>query len=120
MAAPAENTSNKQPQTSEDKKWNARAYPQNKEKKDGIPMLKFRKGNNFYKFRQAMTEVCLKEYGNLGCLIKEEKACIPEFVKYVAPMESTLYANELKALKMEEVKEYAKKVAKVEADKPKM
>jgi hypothetical protein len=38
----------------------------------------------------------------------------------VAPTGSTLDADELKALKMEAVKEYAEKVTKVEADGQKM
>ncbi len=44
------------------------------EKRDGVPMLRFGKGNNFFKFRQVLAEVCLKEYGHVGRLIEEEKA----------------------------------------------
>ncbi len=82
-------------------------------------MLRFGKGNNLYKFRHALAEVCLKQYGNLGLIIEEENAYLLEFNQLVAPMGSTLDADELKALKMA-VKEYAEKVAKVEADGPKM
>jgi hypothetical protein len=29
-------------------------------------MLRYGKGNNFYKFKAALSEAVLKEYGNLG------------------------------------------------------
>jgi hypothetical protein len=34
-------------------------------RKDGIPMLRFGKGNNYHKFQHALSEVALKEFGNL-------------------------------------------------------
>jgi hypothetical protein len=72
MAAPAEKPPTK---PAEDKKRHAKPFPKESvEKKEGIPMLRFGKGNPFYKFRQALSEVCLKAFGNLGHLIEEEKA----------------------------------------------
>ncbi len=56
----------------------------------------------------------------MGRLIKEEKAYLPVFAQFVAPPGRTLDADEEKALKVEAVKEYAKKLAKVEAESPKM
>jgi hypothetical protein len=118
MAAPAEKPPTK---PAEDKKRHARPFPKKSdEKKEGILILRFGKGNNFYKFRHALSEVCLKEFGNLGRLIEEEKAYVPEFHQFVAPAGMILDADEERALKLEAVKEYAKKVAKVETDGPKM
>ncbi len=83
-------------------------------------MLRFGKGNNFFKFRQAFAKACLKEYGHVGRLIEEEKAYSPVFAQYVAPPGSTLDTDEETALKVEAVKEYAKKLVKVDAKSPKM
>ncbi len=83
MAAPAEKPTTK---PAEEKKCYGKPFPKKSdEKKEGIPILRFGKGNNFYKFRQALSEVCLKEFGNLGRLIEEEKAYVPEFHEFVAP-----------------------------------
>jgi hypothetical protein len=38
-------------------------------KKDGIPMLRYGKSNNFHKFKHVLSEAALKEFGNLGKLI---------------------------------------------------
>jgi hypothetical protein len=53
------------------KKQSHRLYGRKPEeiKKDGVPILRYGKGNNFHKFKQALSEVALKEYGNLGKLI---------------------------------------------------
>jgi hypothetical protein len=37
----------------------------------GGPILWFGKGNNFHRFKQALSEVSLKEFGNLGKLIQK-------------------------------------------------
>jgi hypothetical protein len=42
-------------------------------------MFKYGKGNNFYKFKTALAEVALREYGNLGMLI-EAKCYVPTLV----------------------------------------
>jgi hypothetical protein len=39
----------------------------------GIPILKFGKNNNFYKFRAALSNEATERYGNLGKLIDLEK-----------------------------------------------
>ncbi len=42
-----------------------------------MPILKFRKGNNFHKFKSALA---LEEYGDLRKLIKKEAYYIPQFI----------------------------------------
>ncbi len=117
----AEKKAKQTPPQADDKKKAYRPYPKKTdEKRDGVPMLRFGKGNNFFKFRKALAEACLKEYGHLGRLIEEEKAYLPVFAQFVAPPGSTLDADEEKVLKVKAVKEYAKKLAKVEAESPKM
>jgi hypothetical protein len=39
------------------------------DKSDGIPILKYGKGNDFYKFKAAVSTQAIKEFGNLGKLI---------------------------------------------------
>jgi hypothetical protein len=50
------------------------------EDKKGIPMLKYGKGNNFYKFREALSEVAMEKYGNLGKLIDLEEYYLPDIM----------------------------------------
>ncbi len=49
-------------------------------KASAVPMLKYGKGNNFYKFKNALAEAALKEYCNLGKLIEAEKYYVPTLV----------------------------------------
>lgn len=37
-----------------------------------IPMFRYGPGNNFTKFRDALSKAALKEYGLLGLLFKQE------------------------------------------------
>jgi hypothetical protein len=46
----------------------------------GIPILKFGKNNNFYKFRAALSNEATERYDNLGKLIDLEKYYDPPFV----------------------------------------
>jgi hypothetical protein len=48
------------------------------EDKKGIPVLKYGKGNHFYKFREALSEVAMEKYGNLGKLIDLEEYYSPD------------------------------------------
>jgi hypothetical protein len=48
------------------------------EKPGSLPILKYGKGNNYFKFSQALAEIAIKEYGNLGELIELEKYYIPQ------------------------------------------
>jgi hypothetical protein len=47
-----------------------------------IPILKYRKGNNFHKFKVALSEAALKEFWNLGKLIKLENYYLPMLVMH--------------------------------------
>ena len=49
-----------------------------KKSTDGIPVLRYGKGNNFHKFKHALSEVALKEFGNLGKLINLGKYYVPQ------------------------------------------
>jgi hypothetical protein len=83
-------------------------------------MLRYEKGNNFYKFRQALADVAQRDYGNLGRLIEEEVYYVPEIAALMAPPGITLDADEQKALKLATMKEYATNAVKMEADHPKL
>jgi hypothetical protein len=50
------------------------------EEKKGIPMLRYGKGNNFYKFRETLLEVAMEKLRNLGKLIDLEEYYLPEMV----------------------------------------
>jgi hypothetical protein len=108
----------------DDKKKVYRPYPKKADDgtkpKEGIPMLKYGKGNNFYKFKAALAEVAQEKFGNLGRLIEEDKYYEPEYTPMVAPAGVVLDADELKLLKSAAIKEFASKVAKMEADRPKL
>jgi hypothetical protein len=43
------------------------------EEEGSIPVLRYWQGNNFIKFRDALTKAALKEYGLLRKLIKQEQ-----------------------------------------------
>ena len=45
-----------------------------------LPILKYGQGNNFVKFKTALSEVALEEHGDLGRLIKQEKYYVPGFM----------------------------------------
>ena len=108
----------------EDRKKVFRPYPKKADDgtkpKEGIPMLKYGKGNNFYKFKAALAEVAQEKFGNLGRLIEEDKYYEPEYIPMVAPAGVVLDADELKLLKSAAIREFASKVAKMEADRPKL
>jgi hypothetical protein len=94
------------------KKQSHRLYGRKPEenKKDGIPMLRFGKGNNFHKFKQALSEVALREYGNLGKLINLGKYYVPEFSQPTLPPGMTLFTKQQESLEVEMIKEYNKQV----------
>jgi hypothetical protein len=43
-------------------------------------MLRYGKGNNFYKFRETLLEVAMEKLRNLGKLIDLEEYYLPEMV----------------------------------------
>jgi hypothetical protein len=79
-------------------------------KKDGIPMLRFGKGNNYHKFKHALSEVALKEFGNLGKLINLGKYYTPVFSQPTLPAGMTLSTKQQESLEIEMIKEYSKQV----------
>jgi hypothetical protein len=84
-----------------------------------IPMLKYGKGNNFYKLKAALSEAALREYGNLGKLIEQEKyyVTVLDLPDYKAMGIST--SNE-DFMKNKAIIELAKEVGKMNRDKPKL
>ncbi len=61
-----------------------------------------------------------EKFGNLGRLIEEDKYYEPEYIPMVAHTGVVLDADELKLLKSAAIREFASKVAKMEADRPKL
>jgi flagellar basal body rod protein FlgC len=82
-------------------------------------MLKYAKGNYFYKFKAALSEAALREYGNLGKLIEQEKYYVPvlDLPDYKA---MGIDAANIDFMKNEAMKELAKEVGKINRDKPKL
>jgi hypothetical protein len=84
-----------------------------------IPMIKYRKGNNIYKFKAALLEAGQKEYGNVGKLIKAEKYYVPTLAlpdyntMGISAINVTFVTNEV-------MKKLAKEVGKMNRDKPKL
>jgi hypothetical protein len=96
-----------------EKKQTYRHYGRKSEdnaKKDGIPMLRYGKGNNYHKFKQALSEVALKEFGNLGKLINLGRYYVPVFSQPSLPPGMTLSSKQQESLEIEMIKEYNKQV----------
>jgi hypothetical protein len=114
-------TTNQQQSSKSDKKKTFKQYARKREeaKAGMILMLNYGKGNNFYKFKAALLETALREYGNLGNLIEQEKYYVPvlDLPDYKAMGIST--AN-IDFMKNESMKELAKEVGKINRDKPKL
>jgi hypothetical protein len=64
-----------------DKKKTVQPFIKKQDKKvaSKLPILKYGKGNNFVKFKAALSEVALEEYGDLERLIKKESYYLPTF-----------------------------------------
>jgi hypothetical protein len=83
----------------------------------GIPILKFGKNNNFYKFRAALSNEATERYGNLGKLIDLEKYYDPPFV--AEDYEAMGFSEEqAERMNLEKFKEHARKLTKMEEDRP--
>jgi hypothetical protein len=89
------------------------------EKPGGLPKLKYGKGNNYFKFKQALAEMAIKEYGNLGKLIDLEKYNIPnlELPDYAA---MGIDSSQVKVMETEAIKGLAKEIDKMRADRPRL
>lgn len=89
------------------------------EEKKGFPMLRYGKGNNFYKFREALSEVMMEKYGNLGKLIDLERYYLTA-IKFT-DFEAMGYSEaRIEWLELEEYKEHTRKLTKMEDDRPKL
>jgi len=114
-------TTDQQQSSKPEKKKTFKQYARKPEeaKAGTIPMLKYGKGNNFYKFKAALSEAALKEYGNLGKLIEQEKYYVPvlDLPDYKA---MGISAANIDFMKQEAMKELAKEVGKMNRDKPKL
>jgi hypothetical protein len=89
------------------------------DKSEGIPILKYGKGNNFYKFKTAVSTQAMKEFGNLGKLINLEAYYVPVF----DPPDLTdqgLTAAQLNAMRLDALKSHLKVIEKMKADRPKL
>ena len=62
------------------KQWQKKQQERVAKKRDPeeIPILKYRPANNFSKFKEAMSKAALKNYGQLGKLIKLGDYFVPE------------------------------------------
>jgi hypothetical protein len=72
-------------------------------------MLRYGKGNNFHKFKHALSKVAFKEFGNLGKLINLGKYYVPVFNPMLPPG-MTLSTKQQESLEVEMIKEYNKQV----------
>ncbi len=91
----------------------------NKPEEKGIPILKFGKANNFYKFRAALSNEATERYGNLGKLIDLEKYYVPTFV--VEDYTAMGFSDEQgERMNLEKFKEHSRKLTKMEDDRPKL
>jgi hypothetical protein len=89
------------------------------EKKEGVPMLKCGKGNNFFAFQQALYRRALRDYGDLAKLITlnkyyEPTLDLPDF------MGLGLSVAEVAVLRQEALKEHSKLVARMKLNRPKL
>jgi hypothetical protein len=104
-----------------DKKKTFRPYAKKQDEKAAtkLPILKYGKGNNFVKFKVALSEVALEEYGDLGRLIKQESYYIPTFT---APDYTGmgLTQDETRKLRMDAMKAHQRKLERMKDDCPKL
>ena len=85
-----------------------------------IPVLKYGPANNFSKFKEAISKSALKNYGQLGKLIKLGKYYVPE-----EPLSTDYdFINDPlgvnKAAYLEDMKEYRKEIMKMRNERPKL
>jgi hypothetical protein len=89
------------------------------DKTDGIPTLRYGKGNKFYKFKAAVSTQAIKEFGNLGKLINLERYYVPVFDPPDLA-DQGLTAAQLGAMRLEAIKGYAKNIEKMKDNRPKL
>jgi hypothetical protein len=88
----------------EQKKKPFRRYYWKPEEEKGVPLLRCGKGNNFYKFRAALSDLVTEKYGNLGKLIDLEELYLLQLV--FTDFDGQGYSQvQIKHLELEEFKE---------------
>ncbi len=106
------------------KPWKKKQHHQHPEAKkkdpEEIPILKYGPNNNFPKFKEAISKAALKNYGNLGKLIKQGSYYtleMPERKDYDLQNDP----NGLnKMAYLEDMKEHRKEIKAMEKDRPKL
>jgi len=83
MSEKKQTSSDKSESKQERRPWLRKQQPgrgQQPKKKDPkeIPILKFSPNNNFAKFKEALANKALREYGDLGRLIESGEYFVPE------------------------------------------
>jgi hypothetical protein len=111
-------SSETQKKNEEQRKKPYRNFSKKPEEK-GIPMLKFGKANNFYKFRQALSNKVMEKFGNIGKLIDLEQYYIPTFM--MEDYQAMGFSDEqVDKMNLERFREHTKKLTKMEEDRPKL
>jgi len=104
-----------------DKKKTVQPFIKKQDKKvaSKLPILKYGKGNNFVKFKAALSEVALEEYGDLERLIKKESYYLPTFT---APDYSGmgLTTGEARKMRMDAMKAHQRKLERMTDERPKL
>ncbi len=107
------------------KPWHRKGQHGEIKKKDpeAIPVLKYGPGNNFAKFKEAISKVALKEYGDLGKLIRQGAYYIPpapDKTKYGSFDPAIDVDGMNKVTYLEDMKAYRKKMREMEDDRSKL
>jgi hypothetical protein len=107
------------------KPWHQKGQHGETKKKDpeAVPVLKYGPGNNFAKFKEAISKVALKEYGDLGKLIRQGTCYIPpapDKTKYGLFDPNVNIDGRNKAMYLEDMKAYRKKIREMEDDRSKL
>jgi len=97
-------------------------FENKKKDPEEIPILKYGPQNNYSKFKEALSNVALKEYGTLGKLIKQEK------YENFEPVEPDADDYELdndpygvnRAKYLDDCKDYRKEINKMKENQPKL
>jgi hypothetical protein len=104
-----------------DKKKTFRPFAKKQDEKAAskLPILKYGKGNSFVKFKAALSEVALEEYGDLGRLIKKESNYLPTFT---APDYTGmgLTTDEARKMRMDAMKAHQRKLERMMDERPKL
>jgi hypothetical protein len=102
-----------------DKKKPFRPFKKPEEKPGSLLVLRYGKGNNYYKFKQALAEIAIKDYGNPGKLIKLEKYYVLklDLLDYVA---MGIDQSQVAIMETEGIKGLAKEIDKMQPDRPRL